>query len=403
MMKKLSKLAALLAATALLFGAIGCSNDDDDEPKITASDTKIELDADGTESEFTVTFTVSGDTFSDLTKSLSADATIPAENLALIPSDDKVTVSEVKTAAAITDTEAKVSFKLKAAEGAKSGTIKAEIKAGTLTNNSTPSTTFGYTIKGDNPGTGDDDDDTFTSQTLTVDVTEVESSVTAVSDEVTFNPEGIATATVDGTVITIKSEKPGKTTMTIKVSGADYADVPVEIPITVAEDGTITLDDDDDPDITPSGGTSINFDCTDVTTEIGAAIEAVHTAAASAETTMAAGIFDSVTLTGTISHPKTTMYILQLKKNDATASFAVKSGAKISIVACSSGSDKSTYYTVSGAATGSDIVSNATASDLKTLALTATSDGTVTIAVPSKQPDDNTNNNLRIQKITVTY
>ena len=153
-----------------------------------------------------------------------------------------------------------------------------------------------------------------------------------------------------------------------------------------------------------TAGTPINFDCTDATTEIGAAVASVHTAAEVAEQSMTAGTFDSVTITGDMTHPKTTMYIIQLKKNNAKAEFDVKSGAKISISACSSGSGKSTYYTVSGAAEGNDTVENATASDVKTLQLTATSDGKVTIAAPSKMSDNSTdNNNLRIQKITVTY
>ena len=65
--------------------------------------------------------------------------------------------------------------------------------------------------------------------------------VTSVSDEVTFDPEEIATATVAGTTITVTSVKAGTTTMTIKVSGEDFTDKPVEIKIKVAANGEISV------------------------------------------------------------------------------------------------------------------------------------------------------------------
>ena len=98
---------------------------------------------------------------------------------------------------------------------------------------------FGFVACG-----GDDDEeekkDTFTSQTKTVDVKDVNATVTSVNATVTFNPTGIVTATVDGTRITLTSEKAGTTTMTIKVSGTDYTDEEVEITVTVAANGGIT-------------------------------------------------------------------------------------------------------------------------------------------------------------------
>ena len=94
-------------------------------------------------------------------------------------------------------------------------------------------------------GCSDDDGgdgDGFPSKHETVDVKEIEASVTSVSSDVVFDPAGIATATVDGTNITITSLKAGTTTMTIKVSGEGYTDTEVEISITVAEDGAITYE-----------------------------------------------------------------------------------------------------------------------------------------------------------------
>lgn len=66
MMKKLSKLAALLAATALLFGAIGCSNDDDD-----GNETEQPGGGDGTGGDNTGS---SGDQGSDYTGAATTDS-----------------------------------------------------------------------------------------------------------------------------------------------------------------------------------------------------------------------------------------------------------------------------------------------------------------------------------------
>ncbi len=120
---------------------------------------------------------------------------------------------------------------------------------------------------------------------------------------------------------------------------------------------------------------------------------------------MTAGTYDGVTLSGTVSRPKDTSGsnpCVQLKKNDAQAVFTVTSGAVITIIASSSGSGKSTYYTLSGAVSGNATVSES--SSFTTKVFTATSDGAVTLAPTQYQADGATNNNnLRIQKITVTY
>ena len=148
----------------------------------------------------------------------------------------------------------------------------------------------------------------------------------------------------------------------------------------------------------------------DSTTDIGKKLASIGDTSGGAQD-VDAGTYDSVTLAITntsgsnqICKPKSSVYSIQLKKNAATASFEVKTGAKIVITAESSGATTTTYYTVSGAASGNDTVTGSGATDWKDLSLTATSDGTVTITIPSNQSDGSTaNNNLRIQKITVTY
>ena len=153
-MKKLSRIAALLAAGALLFGAAGCSDDDDGGEtggvEVKASVTPaIELE-EGGDGTYVVTCTVTGDTFSAEAKLLDAGATIPATYLKLTASDSNVTISEVKVSEKFTDTVGKVSIKVTAADGAKSGTIKAELLKGTLTNTTdTVTASIGYKIKGD--------------------------------------------------------------------------------------------------------------------------------------------------------------------------------------------------------------------------------------------------------------
>ena len=153
-----------------------------------------------------------------------------------------------------------------------------------------------------------------------------------------------------------------------------------------------------------STGTPINFDALDTSTEIGAALLAVGDTTTAA-LNFTAGTYDGVTLiqavAGDLVKPKGDTSV-QLKKNAATASFEVTSGAKIIISASSSGSGKKTYYTVTGAADGAATVSDSgTFTDNE---FVATADGTVTITPTKFQEDGSTNNNnLRILKIIVTY
>ena len=169
-MKKITRIAALLAAGALLFGAVGCSDDDDGGEtggvEVKASVTPAIALEEGTNSTYVITCTVTGDTFSADAKSLNKDDVIPAGYLELTASDSKVTISEVKVSEKFTDTVGKVSIKVTAADGAKSGTITAKLLKGTLTDTTDTVTATGisYTIKGDESqqGGGDGTPDAWT-------------------------------------------------------------------------------------------------------------------------------------------------------------------------------------------------------------------------------------------------
>lgn len=156
-MKKLSRIAALLAAGALLFGAVGCSDSDDDGGKtgggveVTASVAPAIALEEGEDDTYVVTCTVTGDTFSADAKSLGKGDEIPAGYLELTANDSKVTISEVKVSEKFTDTVGKVSIKVTAAAGAKSGTITAKLLKGALTDttDTVTATSISYTIKVD--------------------------------------------------------------------------------------------------------------------------------------------------------------------------------------------------------------------------------------------------------------
>ena len=92
----------------------------------------------------------------------------------------------------------------------------------------------------------DDSGDSFESKTTTVDVaTFADEGVTITSVSVdSLSPEGIVTATANGTTLTLVSKKAGTTTLTIKVSGTEgdeaFTDEEVQITVTVDSKGAIT-------------------------------------------------------------------------------------------------------------------------------------------------------------------
>ena len=156
-MKKLSRIAALLAAGALLFGAVGCSDDDNGGGfvgvQVNASVAPaITLDEGGTVGAYVVTFSVIGDTFSDDIKSINVAVPTIREYLKLTASDTNVIIGDVTVNARFNDTEGKVNIKVAALDGAKSGTIKVELLEGMLKNTTgtvTATPLISYTIKGD--------------------------------------------------------------------------------------------------------------------------------------------------------------------------------------------------------------------------------------------------------------
>ena len=155
MMKKISRLAALFAATAFLLAAFpACDNDDgDDDPKATLAGEAVELEID-VEKAVAATITVENDTFSANAKKIPSGEAIPTEYFEL-KAGEKVTVSPATLVAWTSYTVAKISFTVTATEGAAAGTISAEIKKGTLTSD-TALTAKGiaYTVKGAS-GSGD--------------------------------------------------------------------------------------------------------------------------------------------------------------------------------------------------------------------------------------------------------
>ena len=159
MMKKISRLAALFAATAFLLTAFpACDNDDgDDDPKATLAGEAVELEID-VEKTVEATITVENDTFSANAKKIPSGEAIPTEYFEL-KAGEKITVSTATLVTWTSDTVAKISFTVTATEGAAAGTISAEIKKGTLTSD-TALTAKGidYTVKGAS-GSGDGEGD----------------------------------------------------------------------------------------------------------------------------------------------------------------------------------------------------------------------------------------------------
>ena len=139
-MKKLAKLAALLAAGALALGFAACSGDDDNDPpkkpEVTATATltgsagmlKI-----GEPEDVKAKLTVDGDTFIDGDIKSSIELTAGAGVTATVKTAEK---SADKKSAELT-------ISVRAAEGAQDGAITAKIKADALTDTSEPVTAAG--------------------------------------------------------------------------------------------------------------------------------------------------------------------------------------------------------------------------------------------------------------------
>lgn len=152
MMKKLSKIALLAAASAFMLAVFPACGDDDEEadPKATLTlvGDAVELET-GKDNTVTATVTLENDTFSAEAKKIAAEHEIPTEFFELKATDAKVSVSAAKVKTWDSDTKATITFTVTAAEGAAAGTISAEIKKGTLSSNKTLTTAgnIAYTIK----------------------------------------------------------------------------------------------------------------------------------------------------------------------------------------------------------------------------------------------------------------
>ena len=135
---------------------------------------------------------------------------------------------------------------------------------------------------------------------------------------------------------------------------------------------------------------AISFDCTDSTSEIGKLLASLDIGA-----TVTNGTYDRVKIFNAIRANDNHKCIVELNKN-ATASFLVKKGAKVSVALGSTAGGSTSEYTVTGG--GLDNASKfVKGTRYATFCLgTATKDGRVTIKNVG-------GNGLRIKKITVTY
>ena len=144
MMKKLSRIALLAAASVFMLAVFPACGDDDggnDDPKATLTlvGDAVELEI-GAEKTVEATVTVENDTFSDNAQKIQQGEPIPKAYFELKATDaTKVTVSEATVKAWDGKTKATITFTVTAAEGAAAGKISAEIKADTLTSNATRS------------------------------------------------------------------------------------------------------------------------------------------------------------------------------------------------------------------------------------------------------------------------
>ena len=232
-MKKLAKLAALLAAGALVFGFAACSDDgdddDDDTPPVTAT-----LTADGIELEATVTatLTLANDVFSEVVKNAGdLDGLIEADT------GEKAEVISVTLEEQLTEANvARIAIKVAAAEGAvvgDSGTITVRVTGAALANTSETVTAEGgiaYTVKAVQT---DSDFPTKMDSSMANNA----ATLGLVGTRATSSHPSVATAKIEGGKIVITSHGAGSAT----------------ISVTVTTDGTITKYEPT-PVIPPSDG-----------------------------------------------------------------------------------------------------------------------------------------------------
>lgn len=207
----------------------------------------------------------------------------------------------------------------------------------------------------------------FKADTTTVDLSVI--SVASVT-EVKSDNEKVATATKDGTKVTVKSVAKGTAKITAKVTGADSKTGTAEISVTVAETGKITAgnpsvtwDKQEEPvafvvDITASG-------------ELHDALNAIAVKGSLAE-----GTYDGITLAGNgiIRANDSSKVVLETK---GTISFSVTKGQKITLKLGSTSKTNTSAIQLSGAVTTDIVLVVGTSYD--PLEYTAAETGTVTI------------------------
>ncbi|MBD5426156.1 MAG: hypothetical protein HDR38_01160 [Treponema sp.] len=167
-------------------------------------------------------------------------------------------------------------------------------------------------------------------------------------------------------------------------------------------------DDDDNTTVQPGGseddgsgggdntggdntgtGTPITFDATNASTEMGTHLSTLELKGAVTD-----GTYDGVTISSATRGNDSSKLIIEIAKN-GTASFPVKTGAKVTIAVGSTSSTNATAYTITGGGLDNSSASVTGTSYEENELGTASSDGTVTFTP--------TDRGLRIKTITVTY
>ena len=152
-MKKISRLAALAAATALLFGAIGCSDEDEaPTPADTVSPASFELtsSAEAVAKEFTLTLGTTQINETGLAAlKANTDLTTQKADIVTQSEGNNINVSAIKVAEDATATMVKLSLTMasSAAAGTK-GTLTLTLPADFTANGKAIAKTISYEIKG---------------------------------------------------------------------------------------------------------------------------------------------------------------------------------------------------------------------------------------------------------------
>lgn len=189
-MKNLRKIAAILAAAALLFGFAACSDDDSQDVAVAS----VELPG-------TQTVTV-GETITLAATVKPADATDKTVTWKSSDEDIATVKDGVVTGVAAGDVE------ITATAGGKTATCDVRVKK------------------------------VFVSQTKEVDLSE---KLASISEAATFGAQFVEVESMSGSKLTIKSVAEGTATITVSGKTSSESEVSVTVSVEVAEDGAITV------------------------------------------------------------------------------------------------------------------------------------------------------------------